>query len=214
MANLPPAPFVAPPPSNQVSAPGNNNPTPYWAQHVWPNGPTPPPAAPAPAPAPNPGSAQTFTSAEQDAWAILLQTLQGYGFTGQDLTSLGNFVKQELINGTGSDQITLDLEQTPEFAKRFPAIVARRDQGLPAISPAEYVSLERSYSQLERAAGIPPNFTDQSHYDQLIANDVSPSEYADRINKGYAVVAQGDPTVQQAFQDYYGITPGHLAAYF
>jgi hypothetical protein len=151
---------------------------------------------------------------QQSAWALLQQTLQSYGFTGQDLTNLVTFVKTELINGTGADQISLDLQQTKEFAKRFPAIVQRRQAGLPPVSPAEYVSLERQYGQLERAAGLPHAFTDQSHYDQLIANDVSGSEYADRINNGYVAMLNSPPEARQALQDFYGITPGHLAAYF
>jgi hypothetical protein len=152
-----------------------------------------------------------FTSTEQSAWAQITQTLRQYGFAGGDLTALVNFAKQELINGKGSDQISLDLAQTPQFAKRFPAIIQRQKAGLPPVSPAEYVSLETSYEQLERAAGIPPDF---ASYDALIANDVAPTEYADRINQGYLAVAQAPQEVRDAMQVYYGVTPGQLAAYF
>jgi hypothetical protein len=152
-----------------------------------------------------------FTSAEQSAWAQITQTLQQYGFAGGDLDALVNFAKQELVNGKSSDQISLDLYQTPQFAARFPAIIQRQKAGLPPVSPAEYVSLEASYEQLERSAGIPPDFTS---YDALIANDVSPTEYADRINQGYLAVAQAPQEVRDAFNTYYGVTPGQLAAYF
>lgn len=152
-----------------------------------------------------------MTSSQADAWAQLQQTLQAYGFSGQDLASLVDFAKQQITAGNSQTQVLLNLENTPQFAARFPAIIERRNAGLPPISPAEYLSLESSYEQLERAAGLPPNF---ASYDKLIAADVSPSEYSDRINKGYLAVSQAPPETMKAFQDYYGTTPGQLAAYF
>ena len=163
------------------------------------------------APAGSAPASPPFTSAEQSAWALISQTLESYGFSGSDLTALENFVQQQLITGASSDQITLALEQTPQFAARFPAIIQREKQGLPPVSPAEYVSLENSYEQAAQQAGLPPNM---ASYDQLIAYDVSPAEYSARINQGYLAVATADPTVVKAFQDYYGTTKGQLAAYF
>jgi hypothetical protein len=141
----------------------------------------------------------------------LQQTLQQYGFSGQDLTALTSFAQQQIVAGNSQTQVLLNLEQTPQFAARFPAIVQRRNAGLPPVSPAEYLSLESSYEQLERAAGLPANF---ASYDQLIANDVSPTEYSDRINKGYLAVSSAPPETIKAMQDYYGVTQGQLAAYF
>jgi hypothetical protein len=183
----------------------------FSSPYTPPTAPTPPGAMPAapgmPAnPAPTP-----FTSGEQSAWALISQTLESYGFSGADLNALQNFVQQQLISGASSDQITLQLEQTPQFASRFPAIVQRRQAGLPPISPSEYLSLEKSYNQLDQSAGLPPRI---SNYDALIGNDVSPAEYADRINKGYLAIAQADPTVVRAMHDYYGVSRGELAGYF
>jgi hypothetical protein len=152
-----------------------------------------------------------MTSSQTDAWSQLQQTLQQYGFSGQDLTALTSFAQQQIVAGNSQTQVLLNLEQTPQFAARFPAIVQRRNAGLPPVSPAEYLSLESSYEQLERAAGLPANF---ASYDQLIANDVSPTEYSDRINKGYLAVSSAPPETIKAMQDYYGVTQGQLAAYF
>ena len=151
---------------------------------------------------------------QQSAWAILKQTLSAYGFSGTDLDSLMDFVQKELINGTNTDQISLDLQQTDEYARRWPGLVARRKAGLPPISTGEAVSLERQYQASERAAGIPVGAFGETHYQDLLSGDVSASEYASRINDGYLAVNQADPATIQAFQDYYGITQGHLAAYF
>jgi hypothetical protein len=156
-------------------------------------------------------AAKPFTSTEQSAWAQLQQTLAAYGFAGADLVALTAWAKGELIAGKDTNQLALDLQRTPQFAKRFPAIIARQNAGLPPVSPAEYLSLESSYAQLEQAAGLPRNF---ASYDALITNDVSPTEYADRLNQGYLAVAQADPEVVKAFQDYYGVSKGQLAAWF
>ena len=151
-----------------------------------------------------------MTSSQQDAWAQLQQTLQSYGFSGSDLQALVQFAQQQIIAGNSQQQVILNLEQTPQFQQRFPAIGKLAQQGV-AISPAEYISLEQQYAQLEQAAGLPKNF---ASFDNLIANQVSPSEYADRINKGYLAVSTAPPETIKAMQDYYGVTHGQLAAYF
>jgi hypothetical protein len=156
-------------------------------------------------------SSQGLSSAQNNAWGILQQLLSSYGFTGADLTALVAWAKGQIVAGNSSDLVTLELQQTPQFARRFPAIIAREKAGLPPISPAEYLTLERTYSQLERSAGIPVNFAD---YDKLIAADVSPTEFSDRVNQGYLAVARADPTVVKAFQDFYGVNTAGLAAYF
>jgi len=154
--------------------------------------------------------ANGMTSTQVDAWAQLRNTLASYGFTGGDLNSLVTWAKNEIIKGNGPDQIAMDLQNTAQFKRRFPAIGVLAGQGV-AITPAMYISMEQSYAAAEHGAGIPVNF---ASYDALIANQVSPTEYQDRLQKGYLAVAQADPTVIQAFQDYYGVTKGQLAAYF
>lgn len=177
-------------------------------------GQTAPGAAQTPAPSGDvgigaPGSTG-MTSSQTDAWSQLQQTLQQYGFNGADLQALVQFAQQQIVAGNSQTQVLLNLEQTQQFKNRFPAIGTLAQQGV-AISPAEYVSLEKQYASLEQAAGIPKNF---ASYDQLIANQVSPTEYADRINKGYLAVSTAPPETIKAMQDYYGVTPGQLAAYF
>lgn len=156
------------------------------------------------------GPTSGLNSSQQNAWLLLQQLLMQYGFSGSDLTSLVNWAKGQIVAGNSSDLIQLELEQTPQFQKRFPAIKVLANEGI-AITPAQYIANEQQYASLEQAAGLPPNF---ASYDQLIAANVSPSEYADRINNGYLAVARADPTVVKAFQDYYGVGSNKLAAYF
>src|SRR5262249_22039531 len=97
-----------------------------------------------------PQAPATFTSSERSAWAQLQATLAAYGVTRDDLTALVAWAKGEIVRGADTNQIALDMYQTPQFARRFPAIIAREKAGLPPVSPAEYLSLESSYEQLER----------------------------------------------------------------
>lgn len=181
-----------------------------WMGHNY----TSPPPTPPPPGTPTPPLPPPLDPTQQSAWAILSQTLANYGFTGQDLNDMQNFIKGELINGTGPDQITLDLEASPQFARRFPAIVYRREHNLPPVSPAEYLSLQHSYQQLEHSAGLTPQMFDNQHWDSLIANDVSTAEYATRINQGFVASMQAPPDVRQALQDFYNVSPGDLASFF
>lgn len=168
---------------------------------------TPPPSGDRGIGAPTPGG---LSAAQQDAWTVLQQLLASYGFSGTALNQLVAWAKGQIISGNSATLITLNLQKTPQFEQRFPAIQTLANEGV-AITPAEYISTEQAYAQLEQAAGLPPNF---ASYNQLIAMQVSPSEYADRITNGYLAVNQADPTVIQAFQDYYGVTKGQLAGYF
>lgn len=151
-----------------------------------------------------------LTSTQTDAWNQLQTLLASYGFTGQDLTDLTAWAKGQIVAGNSPTLVALNLQQTPQFQARFPAIGVLSKQGV-AITPAQYISLEQTYAQLEQQAGLPPNF---ASFDELIANQVSPTEYADRLNKGYLAVATAPPETVKAMQDYYGVTQGELAAYF
>jgi hypothetical protein len=155
-------------------------------------------------------AAPGMTSTQRSAWQYLQAILASYGFSGGDLSALVAWAKGQIVAGNSTDMIQLNLEQTPQFEKRFPAIKTLAGQGV-AITPAEYISLEQSYSQLLHQAGLPPNY---ASYDNLIAGQVSPNELSDRLRQGYTAVANADPTVIKAFQDYYHVGPSALAAYF
>lgn len=151
------------------------------------------------------------SASEQNAKTRIIQTLEQYGFSGADLTALTNFAWNELVNGVPEAQVVLDIQGTVQFNNRFPAIQQRIAAGLPPISVADYLADEDAFAQVDAAAGIPNNFSD---FNELIAKDVSPTEYQARIQQGYLAVALAPPDVMAAFQQYYGVTKGELAAYF
>ena len=153
-------------------------------------------------------SASDTTTAAPSAATILQQVLDQYG-----LSSMMNWALNEVNNGASADQVQLDLYNQPQFKQRFPAIFDRAAKGLPPITPAQYIAYEDTAAQIGSAAGLPSGFI-ESYVDNAIANDVSTSELNDRVVKGLAAVTQAPPDVRQAFQQYFGIDSGHLAAYF
>lgn len=146
-----------------------------------------------------------FTSTQQNAWDLLQQTLAQYGFSGQQLQQISAWARTEIINGSSADQITLDMQTTPWFKQRFPGIELRKQAGLTPITPATYLSLEDSYTQILRQSGLPQNFYNTPEdFANLIGADVSPTELQDRITNAYDVVNTAPLAVQQAFHNFYG----------
>lgn len=171
------------------------------------NPPPPPVFAPAPAPAPPsaPSAPNPLPPSSRlpsgDAYAYLTAVLDTYG-----LSSLASWAWDQIINGAGNEEILQRLRDTTEFKTRFKAIVQREQAGLPPMSPAEVVAYENQAAQLMRAAGLPPGFYDSpdDFADLMGSKNVSMAELSDRINQGYARVANTDPYVRQAFADLFG----------
>ena len=157
---------------------------------------------------PTPGSPE-----QQSALAYIRGILADYGLPD----TLADWAWDQIVGGTSAEQITLDLYDRPEFAARFPAIVERRNLGLPPISPAEYVAYERAAGQLLRASGLPPGFYDErTDFTRLIAGDVSINELNQRLSSdGWEKVAAAPPEVRDAFGQFFGVQgDAALAAFY
>jgi hypothetical protein len=149
-------------------------------------------------------------SDQQDALTTITTVLGDYG-----LQSLASWAWGEVTSGVSSAQMLLDMYQTPQFQQRFPGIAIRQAKGLPAISPADYVSYEDSLAQLTNQYGIPQGIWDTPEsIGEMIGNDVSINEAQARIQNGYAAVATAPPEVQASFAQMFGAAgTGALAAY-
>jgi hypothetical protein len=145
---------------------------------------------------------------ERDAYAALTTLFNSYG-----LGSLAPKILSYLQNGYGSDTITILLQQTDEYKKRFAGNQARIANGLQVLTPAEYLSTEASYKQLLRQNGLSDHFDNQTNFSEWIGKDVSPTELQDRVNMAVQATTQAPPTVTQYFNQL-GIGTGDLAAYF
>jgi hypothetical protein len=145
---------------------------------------------------------------QASATQIIDQQLQSWG-----LDSLTSTVSKLIREGWGSDAITLQLQQTPEYQQRFSANQARVKNGLAALSPADYIATENSYRQVMQQYGLPSGFYDQnSDFAGLIANDISPDEVKTRAQDAQAVWLQTDPAVKQAWSQMYGLSDGAAIA--
>ena len=146
---------------------------------------------------------------------IIADILESYG--------LGNLVDQAwemLIEMDSPDANTVarQLRRTEEFQERFKGMQLRSENGHAAISPAEYVALERAYKQTMMAAGLPPNFYDSSDdLAEFIGNDVAQAEFTQRVSLAAEAARSVDPNLKTQLQSMYGVgieNDGELVAYF
>lgn len=146
-----------------------------------------------------------------NAQSLINQVLQDYG-----LQSLSSWAWDEITSGVTSQQLLLDMYQTPQFKARFPAIFIRQQNGLPPISPSDYITYEDEMKQYESQYGLPSGaLSNQDTVTQLLGGDVSATEVQARVQQGYQAVAYAAPEVRQAFTAMFGVNgDGALAHYF
>lgn len=149
-----------------------------------------------------------LTGPQRDAASALIQMFSQYGL--QSLAGqIINYVKQ----GFSSDTMSLMLEKTPEYQKRFAANAARLKKGLSVLSPKEYIETERSYRSLLATSGMPKGFYDQqSDFQKFLENDLSPTELGDRV-KMWQQEALKDQEGLAAIRKITGLGASDYAAY-
>ena len=159
------------------------------------------------------GGAAAF-SPDPDARNTIKAVLSTYGLESLADVLWNNYTSG-LVDINNEQALVYSIRDTDQYKTRFSANAARMKKGLAELSPGEYIGLEDFYRQTMQSNGLPPGFYDQTDdFSKLIEGDVSPSELQDRIQQGYAVVAQSDPEVKRQMQTLYGVTEGQLAAYF
>lgn len=151
-----------------------------------------------------------LAAGDQNAYVTLKSVLGQWGLGSLASTALG-FIQ------AGYDTSTTQylLTQTPEYGQRFSGNAQRIKDGLPPLSPADYISTESSYRQVMASAGLPSNFYDSDEsLAGFIGNDMSPTELQSRVSLASTLVNQTDPGTRQALGEMYGINQGHLVAHF
>jgi hypothetical protein len=142
---------------------------------------------------------------------LALKSLFGSMGLGTLAGKIYDYVKQ----GYGADTISVLLQDTPEYKKRFAANDARVKAGLAVLSPADYLATEASYRQILSTAGMPKGFYDNpADFQNWIAGDVSPTEIKDRVDLATAATGQANPEYKNALYQMYGINEADLTAYF
>lgn len=152
----------------------------------------------------------SLTGDQQSAYDILRDMLKQW-----DLQDLLPDVLQMVQSGQTSQQISISLQDTDAYKKRFAGNELRRQKGMPVLAPSEYLRVEQSYRQIMESNGLPVGFYDSpSDFSDWIGKDVSPNEISQRVNFAVSAAQRADEGTRQAFRDFYGVDTAHLAAYF
>lgn len=160
---------------------------------------------------PAPGSYEDLlgdlTGAKRNVAEAVLSLFKQYG-----LESLAGKIVSFVQQGFSADTIAIMLQETKEYQQRFAANETRKKKGLPALSPAEYISVERSYRQIMSQAGLPIGFYDtNSDFQRFLENDMAPTELQARVNLASEAVNNADPGTKDFFSQWYNT--GDMIAY-
>lgn len=132
--------------------------------------------------------------------------------TRYNLTGLIPTIKRLAQEGATESTITLALQETEDYKRRFKANEDRIKKGLQVLTPAEYLNLEDGYRQILRSYGL-NQFDTDDYVNQFIANDVSAAELSNRVVTAVQRVRNADPAIAATLRDYYGIGDTDLVAY-
>ena len=121
----------------------------------------------------------------------------------------------DMIDITDSDAIFLSIREEDKYKERFAGNEMRRSKGLGDLSPSTYVALEDSYRQTLRSNGIPADLFDTpAELAELIANDVSVSEFNSRIESARSLMQDAPASVRDQMSRLFNVTEGQLLAYY
>lgn len=148
-----------------------------------------------------------LTAERRGIFDVLSDRFSKYG-----LSSLVGKVRDLIINGATEDTITIQLQETPEYQRRFRANQDRIKKGLSVLTPAEYLNMEDAYRQILRSYGL-NQFDTDDYVSQFISNDISAAELSNRVVNAVQRVRNADPAISQTLRDFYGIGQNDLVAY-
>ena len=126
-------------------------------------------------------------------------------------SSLVDWAWNELVQGKSQTEVMLDIEQTSEFGNRFPGIALARQHGVTPLTPAEYVTYETTAAENARRYGLPDEFWQvgnpafDNRLANAMANGVSARQYVERLDNGFAKVADAPNEVREGFARLFGV---------
>ena len=196
--------------------------------------------ATAPPPVPQPGApqgVQTNPAAEDPTVSTALfkqlasaleQSGLGSLFTllPDGMPDTNSWLWKELVNNpseTTLESIGPALESTDVYKARFKTIFDIRKHNLDNPQDQRYVPTAGQVLQFEdqvrvdlRNAGVPQSMMTNDYIGSLMTKGLSAPEIQARLGQAYTRVADTDPAVRQAYEQFYGVVdgPGALAASF
>ena len=160
-----------------------------------------------------------ITKDDRDAFAQLKAIFESYG-----LGDLAGTIEKLMTEGYAASQALMMLKYDPKYNQaytaRFKGNADRISKGLNALTEAEYISNENAYAETLRAYGLNNMLStdrkvNQAKFADYIANDVSSTEFKDRISTAVDNVVNADPAVMDEFKRYYGgLTTSDIVSYF
>ena len=152
----------------------------------------------------------------QSAYDLLFEQFKQYG-----LSDLVEPLKNLITSGASPSEFTIRLRESEPYKKRFAANAQRIAKGLRALDEATYIGMEDQYQEVMRQYGLPETYYakdatgKQAGFEQLLANDVSNVELADRLMVGQERVLNANPEILNTLKKFYGdtITNGDILAY-
>ena len=148
------------------------------------------------------------------AYALLESEFTKYG-----LGELAKTVKELILSGASSAEMTIKLRNTPEYQIRFAGNTQRLKEGKNVYNEATYLALENSMQQTFTAYGVSNLLGDSREKQQaklatFIGGDISPTEVKNRIQLAVEEVSNR-PDILSSFQTYYPqVTSTDLVSYF
>ena len=152
---------------------------------------------------------QSLSGEQRNAYEGIRLIFEGYG-----LGTLAPKILEYVQQGYGSDTITMLLQRTDEYKRRFAANEARKKAGLPVLPPNEYLATEQAYRQIMRNAGLPNGFYDSPEdFNRFLSVDVSPTELKTRVDLAVQATEFADPALTRALKAQ-GVDTGSITAWF
>ena len=149
-----------------------------------------------------------------DARDIFKTLLASYGFSDDQVSQLLPQVTKWHASYTMDEIASTLLPTTNVYKQRFAGNEARVKAGLPPLSYSQYLSNEAGYRAALRGAALPVGFKDSdSDFASFIGNDVSVTEFNDRLTAAKKAIDNTDPYYSQALQSMYGLDAGHMIAH-
>lgn len=148
-----------------------------------------------------------LVGSDRDAAMALNELFKSYG-----IETLAPQILKMIQAGFSSDTISIQLQDTKEYKQRFAANDVRIKNGLSALSPAEYISTERSYRQIMNEAGLPVGFYDSTDdFRGFLEKDISPTEIKSRVDSVSEAINKAPADTLKYFKQFY--STGDMVAF-
>ena len=120
------------------------------------------------------------------------------------------FVKAYVEFGGDADLALAKTRQSGQYEKAFPGLL-REDGSMRLGSEGEYLSWIEGYKTRLATFGVPTSILNTNRIKQLVAGNVDPVEFGQRIDYVYTQVATNLPEIRAAYAREFGIATGSLS---